>query len=322
VAVVERRIEVRPRWAFRLPQGGGMDGVLRRRDGVLQRLVHVGGEAVVVRAAQPATHRVVLGAQGTGAEACDEALRRMRFALGLDDDLSAFHARFRDDPVIGPVVRAAPWLRAARRPDPFEALAWAVCEQLIEYGRAAAIQRRIVFRLGRRCERTGLRDLPAAATLAAQAPALLQSFDLAAGRAVALIRCAREVASGRVDLFAPDHERGWRRLRTIPGIGSWTIQCLALHGQGRHDAVLAGDLHLRKLVGRLTTGDPQARVGEEEVAAYFAPYEEWAGLAATYALRAPAVTPPPPTGRPAPRRGGTRSSGPARGPRPRAAPGR
>ncbi len=296
-----------------------MDGVLRRRDGVLQRLLHVDGEPVVVRAAQPALHRVVIGAQGEAAGACDEAIDRMRFALGVDEDLSPFHARFRDDPVIGPVVRAAPWLRTTRRPEPFEALAWAVCEQLIEYGRAAAIQRRIVWRLGRRCDRTGLRDLPAAATLAGQAPARLQSFDLSAGRAVALIRCAREVASGRVDLLAPDHERAWRRLRTIPGVGSWTIQCLALHGQGRHDVVLAGDLHMRKLVGRLTTGDPDARVDEEEVAAYFAPYGEWQGLAATYALRAPGVIPPPPTGRPAPRRGGTRSSGPAPGPPGRAA---
>ncbi len=288
---------------------------MRRRDGVLGRLVHVDGTPVVVRAAQPAPHRVVLGAQGADAAACDEALGRLRFALGLDDDLSAFHARFRDDPVIGPVVRAAPWLRTTRRTDPFEALAWAVCEQLIEFARAAAIERRIVWRLGRRCERTGLRDLPAAATLAAQSPALLQSLDLSAGRAVTLVRCAREVAAGRVDLRAPDHERGWRRLRTIPGVGSWTIACLALHGQGRHDVVLAGDLNLRKLVGRLTTGNPQARVEEEEVAAYFAPYGEWAGLAATYALRTPVVTPRRPTGRPAPRRAGTRSSAPARGPR-------
>jgi len=314
--------------------GGGMDGVLRRRGGVLQRLLHVGGEPVVVRAAQPQARRVVIGAQGADAAACDQALARMRFALGVDEDLSAFHRRFSGDPVIGPVVRAAPWLRTQRRAEPFEALAWAVCEQLIEYGRAAAIQRRIVWRLGRVCERTGLRDLPAAATLAAQAPALLQSYDLAAGRAVALIRCAREVAAGRVDLHASDHERGWRRLRAIPGVGSWTIACLAAHGQGRHDVVLAGDLHLRKLVGRLTTGDPYARAEEEEVAAFFAPYGEWRGLAATYALRSPAArtggvvvgpapsgppTPPRPTGRPAPRRAGTRSSAPARGPRDRAA---
>ena len=47
-----------------------------------------------------------------------------------------------------------------------------------------------------------------------------------------------------------EHEPGWRRLRAIPGIGSWTVEMLALRGQGRHDQLPAGDLGLLKLVGR------------------------------------------------------------------------
>ncbi len=59
---------------------------------------------------------------------------------------------------------------------------------------------------------------------------------------------------------------------------------LALHGQGRHDQVPAGDVGLLKLVGRLLSGgDPRARALEHEVRAFFAPYEEWAGLAAMHA---------------------------------------
>ena len=72
----------------------------------------------------------------------------MRFALGVDDDLRPFYDRFRSDPLIGRSVRARPHLRVIRRPDPFEALAWAICEQLIEAERAEAIERRIVARLG------------------------------------------------------------------------------------------------------------------------------------------------------------------------------
>jgi 3-methyladenine DNA glycosylase/8-oxoguanine DNA glycosylase len=215
----------------------------------------------------------------------------MRVALGVDDDLRPFHDRFRDDPLIGAAVRADPALRLRRRPEPFEALAWAVTEQLIEFVRAAAIQRRLVARLGRRCERSGLRDVPSAAVIAAQAPALLCSFDLAPKRALALRRVAQEVASGRVDLHAAEAgglEDGWRRLRRIPEIGSWTVSLLALLGQGRYEALPAGDLAYVKLVGRLLTGDPRARVGEADVAAFFAPYGEWAGLAGAYALRAAA----------------------------------
>ncbi len=292
----------------------GCDAVARRRGTVLTRLMHVGEEPVVVRAVQTARDRVLMGAEGPRASACDQALERARFWLGLDDDLGEFHARFRDDPVIGPVVRAQPWLRAPRRPEPFEALAWAITEQLIDFPRAAAIQRRIVVRLGRRCERTGLRDLPSAGRLARQAPALLQSFDLSAGRSLAMIRCAREVAGGRVDLRAADHERGWRRLRAIPGIGPWTLEILALHGQGRHDQVPAGDLNLLKLVARLRTGNPHARATEDEVREFFAPYAPWGGLAAVYAMRAPALRGPPRAADP--RRGRTRSSSRSADPRP------
>jgi 3-methyladenine DNA glycosylase/8-oxoguanine DNA glycosylase len=141
-----------------------------------------------------------------------------------------------------------------------------------------------VTALGRRCPYTGLWDSPPAAVLAAQAPALVQSFDLAAGRALAVVRAAREVAAGRVDLDDPDHERGWQRLRRIPGIGGWTLQTLALTGQGRLDQLPAGDLAYLKLVGRLQHDDPRARATEEEVERFFAPYEPWAGLAGLHAL--------------------------------------
>jgi 3-methyladenine DNA glycosylase/8-oxoguanine DNA glycosylase len=281
----EVRVTVRPRWAFRLP-GGAPDGVLRRRGGVLERLVHVDGDPVVVRVAQTAADEVLFGARAGDGDTATDAIDRMRFALGVDDDLRAFHDRFRRDPLIGPSVRRRPWLRVIRRPDPFEALAWAITEQLIDFPRAVEIQRRIVYRLGRRCTATGLRDLPDAATLAGTAPALLQSLDLSAGRSLALRRAAGEVAAGRADLRAPDHERAWRRLRAIPGIGRWTIEMLALHGQGRLDQVPAGDLNLIKLVGRLQTGSPHARATEEEVRAFFAPYDGWGGLAAAHAVRA------------------------------------
>jgi DNA-3-methyladenine glycosylase II len=303
-------VEVRPAWPFRLPHGG-VDGVLRCRGGVLERLLHHGDQPVVVRVAQTAADRVLFHARAPTGDAAEHGIERMRFALGVDEDLRAFHARFARDPLIGASLRRRPWLRVRRRPEPWEALAWAVCEQLIEFERAAAIERRIVRRLGRawleeqsgppgtsrgapaggpRAGRRGgaawpLRDVPTPAALAGVAPALLQSLDLGGARARTLVRVAREVARGRIDLHAPDHERTWRRLRAIPGIGPWTVEMLALHGQGRHDQVPAGDVGLLKLVGRrLSGGDPYARAQEREVRELFAPYEEWAGLAAAHVM--------------------------------------
>jgi 3-methyladenine DNA glycosylase/8-oxoguanine DNA glycosylase len=299
-ASVEIRVECEPRWPLSLP-GSGADGVLRARGGVLARLLHVEDSPVIVRAAATGGgHGVLIGARGATPGICAVAIERMRFALGVDDDLAPFHARFRADELIGTLVRRLPRLRPLRRPEPFEALAWAICEQLIEYACAAGIERRLVRALGRSLVRGAappLRDVPSAQTLADVAPARLESFDLSAGRALALRRVAREVARGRIDLSGDDHELAWRRLRAIPGIGSWTVECLALHGQGRFDQVPAGDLSLRKLVGRLRSGDPQARAEEHEVRELFAPYGEWAGLASVYAMRLGLSSLPPPSPR-------------------------
>lgn len=318
---VELRVEVAPASPFRLPRMLGMDGLTRRRAGVIERLLHdPAGEPVAVRVAQTAPDTVLFGARARTRRAGEHGIARMRFALGVDDDLRDFYVRFKDDPLIGASLRRRPWLRVRRRPDPFEALVWAVCEQLIEYERAAAIQRRIVARLGRGwddgsagasgrveagasghsglngrlggsaeegAERwaRGLRDAPTAFALSGVAPALLQSCELAGSRAIALRHAAREVASGNVDLRDRERpERGWRRLRAIPGIGPWTVEMLALRGQGRYDQLPAGDLGLLELAGRiLSGGDPRARADESEVRKLFAPYGEWAGLAAVHA---------------------------------------
>jgi 3-methyladenine DNA glycosylase/8-oxoguanine DNA glycosylase len=258
---------------------------MRVRGGVLHRLLHFGHKPVVIRVAQLSSERVLFGAQAADHAAAAWGIERMRTALGIDQDLRPFYERFRSDPLIGAALRADPSVRVSGKPDPFEALEWAICEQLIESERAAAIQRRLTYRLGRRCALSGLHDAPTAEVIAQQAPALLESFDLSGGRALALVRAARDVAAGRIVLDGPDHEPGWRRLLAIRGIGSWTVQTLALTGQGRLDQLPAGDLAFLKLVGRLRTGNPQARASEQEVAEFFAPYAPWAGLAGLYALR-------------------------------------
>lgn len=282
---------VRPAWTYRLG-GGGRDGAMRRRGGVITRLLAVGGARVVVHVWQPARDRVVLRAAGAdgecGRDRLELAIERMRFAIGVDDDLTAFARRFRGDPLIGEAIHHRPWHRPRRRPWPWEALAWAVTEQLIEARRAAEIQRRIVRRWGDRLEPSSagawrgpgpLRDVPSAGLIAGRAPAELASMDLAPSRALALIHCAREVAAARVD---PGHAEGDRRLIRIPGIGPWTLQVLGFSGRGEPDSLPAGDLAYVKLVGVLAGLGRRATV--EEVAEYFAPYAPFRGLAGSFAL--------------------------------------
>lgn len=266
-----------PPGPYRLPSAG-RDGVMRRsRDGVLSRLLHVGGEAAVVHA-WGLSGAVRIRAEAPSAPAARGALERMRFALGVDHDLRPFQRAFVRDRLLGPIVRRVPWLRPQRRPEPFEALAWAVSEQLIDGTSAVAIQRGLVGRHGPRSACGALSDVPGPAVVSRLAPAEVERCGMSPRRAITLVRAAREVASGRTDLTS--HEPAWRRLRTIDGVGPWTVECLAYHGQGRDDQLPAGDLAYVKLVGRLAGLRRRAR--EDEVRDFFTPYAPYAALAGTY----------------------------------------
>ena len=299
--IVTREAAVRPAWPFRLP-GASPDGVLRRRGQVIERLLHVDGSPVVVQAWQPRRDLVCFRARAGAGRQAREAIAQMRFALSVDDDLSGFCRTFRDDPLIGASVRRRPWLRLTRRPEPYETLAWAITEQLIEYRRAVGIQRRILSAFGRRGGADGLVDLPDAGTIAGAAPARLEAAGLSASRSITLRRASRLVAAGRLDLRSPDHDTTCRRLMTVPGIGRWTADVFAVAGQGRYDALPAGDLGYLKWCGRLLRGRPGAIADEEEVRELFSAYGRWAALAGAHALgvTAPAAA--------RPRRAGTRSS--------------
>lgn len=278
--------DVTPPSPLRL-SAGGREGTARRRGGGVERLVHLDGEPVLLRARPGPAGTLRLTAGARTAAAAGEGLARLRFWTGVDDDLRPFLARFRDDPLIGHSVRSAPHLRAWRRPTPFETLMWAVCEQLITDERATEIKRAIVARHGPRDPASGLRDVPGPEVVAGLSPALLQRCGLSAGRSRALIAAAREVASGRVDLDAPlgAREAGAARLRAIPGIGPWTLAILALHGQGDHDALPAGDFAYLTLVGEAMTGRPHAKAREEQVISFVEPYAGWRGLAGLHLLR-------------------------------------
>lgn len=287
-------LEISPPSPYRLPAFGGGDRVMRTSGGVATRLLHVDECPVLVRAWQPTATRAIVRAEAVdprsvsssflagrpaGPDQLAVAAERMRFALGVDDDLGEFYKRFRSDRLLGPLLRRRPYLRPRRRPWPWEALAWAVVKQLIETGRAAQIQRRIVGRWGPRLgsQRWPLRDVPSAQVIAGRAPAELESLGLSAGRSIALRAVARQIAAQHCDPGSHDADQ---RLLRVPEIGPWTVQCLGLFGRGDPDSLPAGDLMYLKLVGRLARLGRRATVGEVEE--FYAPYAPFRGLAATW----------------------------------------
>ncbi len=105
--------------------------------GVATRLLHVEERPVLVRAWQPAADCVAIRAEPVdpgaiaaprtlslppeapaGSAQLEVAVERMRFALGVDDDLGEFHRCFRRDPLLGPLLRRSPHFGPAVVPGP------------------------------------------------------------------------------------------------------------------------------------------------------------------------------------------------------------
>ena len=299
-------VEVRPRSPFRLPRLTGGDRLIQKHGSGFERLLVTDGAATVVTAQSSGTGRYLFTAEAIGPERLSGpgatdlreageadllgAVERLRFATGIDLDLNPKRELFGQDPLLGPAITGPSPGRPHRRPYPWEALLWAITEQLIEYRRAAAIQRTMIRRWGMRLDDSGpsargYRDMlftvPTPASIAGASPAELEGCGLGARRSIAMIKVAREVATGRTDL---DDQSFDRRLLAIPEIGPWTIACLALRGRGDPDALLAGDLSQVKLVGYL---DGLGRIAEvEEVEAFYEKYAPYRGLAGEYLVSA------------------------------------
>jgi len=197
--------------------------------------------------------------------ATGEGLERARFMLALHDDTAEFHRRFARDPLLGATARALVGYRPLRLATVTHAALRAVCGQLIESGRAAAIERSILRQLG---VAVATRD-----TLSRLSAADLRRHGLATSRASTLARLVRTLDLERLRAHGTDVVL--QRLGRERGIGPWSVGVIAIEGLGRYDHGLVGDLGLLKLLGSL-----RGRwVEPAETAELLAPYGEWQGLA-------------------------------------------
>jgi AraC family transcriptional regulator, regulatory protein of adaptative response / DNA-3-methyladenine glycosylase II len=263
------------------------DGVYRRTHGV------AGGAALVRVSAVAGAPRVRLEVSPPSAVALLDLAARTRRLLDLDADPAAVAAALGGDPVLGPSARARPGLRVPGAWDGFEVAVRALLGQQVSVKAATTLAGRLVAACGIRLPAPvdGLTHLfPSPDAVAAVDPARL---GLPRARAEALRGLARAVARGEVDLRpGASLDATVAALRTLPGVGPWTAQYLAMRAAGEPDAFPAGDLGIRKALG--ARGEPVAEREAERRSAAWRPWRAyaamhlWASLAGDDVRRAPA----------------------------------
>jgi AraC family transcriptional regulator of adaptative response / DNA-3-methyladenine glycosylase II len=275
--VLETTILPRRPYSLALSARLRSDVTRRFRDGVLTVALEAAGKPTRARVRQrlDGSLEVAIEAAEPG-----EALDRLRFVLAVDADHAPFLRRFADDPLIGRAVRSLRGLRPLRTATVTHSLLKAVCGQLIQASAARALEARLLRTLA-----TPLGDLflpPTRATFGSLAPAQLARAGLVARKANALVRLSREWDVER--LRGVETRAAAARLERERGLGPWSAGMVCLHGLGRYEQGLVGDLGLVKLCSALLGRRAEA----EDTRRLLEPYDEWAGLASVYLLAKPA----------------------------------
>jgi 3-methyladenine DNA glycosylase/8-oxoguanine DNA glycosylase len=212
----------------------------------------------------------------------------MRLCLRLDEDLSAFYQKMADieaDPPRSFHLPRLSWVaergagRLLQSPTVFEDVVKTLCTTNCSWALTRLMVKSLVERLGEPGPR-GCRAFPTPDAMARQPERFYRESVRAGYRAPFLVKLARAVAIGRVDV------EGWRgsplstdaladQIRALDGFGPYATDHL-LKLLGRYDR-LALDSWSRAAVTRLR--GRKRPPSDATIARWYSPYGEYAGLA-------------------------------------------
>jgi len=208
------------------------------------------------------------------------AQEALRSILALRIDPAPFAAFVQDDPLFAPLVARQPGLRIVQSASVFEALTWAIIGQQINLPFAISLRRSFIEQAGRK-HSSGLWCYPEAADVARLNLEVLTSRKFSRAKAETLLRLARRVDDGELELRQDDDPaRAAPLLLAIKGIGPWTVNYTLLRGYGYPDCSLEGDVAVRSALGKLL--GEAAKPDQARTQAWLARYRPHRTMAAAY----------------------------------------
>jgi AraC family transcriptional regulator of adaptative response / DNA-3-methyladenine glycosylase II len=226
-------------------------GVEEWRDGAYRRTLRLPHGTGIV-ALRPGPEHIGCQLSVTDLRDLPVAISRCRRLLDLDADPVAVDDLLRADPVLAPLVDKAPGRRVPRTVDPHEFAVRAVLGQQVSTAAASTHAGRLAAALGEPVDDRGgglARLFPSMAALAAADPA---GLALPRARRASVVALAAALAEDRIDLgFGSDWHQARYQLASMPGLGPWTAETIAMRALGDPDAFAPSDLGIRQAAGRL-----------------------------------------------------------------------
>lgn len=199
--------------------------------------------------------------------------------LGLNQNVEAFEARYRQHPQLGVLITRQSGLRVPLAATPFEALTWAVIGQQISVNAAVSIRRKLIISTGIR-HSDGLFCYPSAAQIARLDDSTLRQAGLSHTKAMTLQSVSAQVLEQQLPLDQwsknLDVEQIRSALAAVRGIGPWTINYTLLRGYGWLDGSLHGDVAVRRGLQRVLNS--ATSISEKEAQNYLSQFAPWRAL--------------------------------------------
>lgn len=226
-------------------------GVEEWRDGAYRRTLNLPyGHGIVALAPRP--DHIDCRLSLTDLRDLAGAIARCRRMLDLDADPEAVDGLLREDPLLAPLVDKAPGRRVPRTVDAEEFAVRAVLGQQVSTAAARTHAGRLVRAHGERVDDPdgGLSHLfPTSAALAELDP---DALAMPRTRRATLTGVIAALGSGALQLgVGSDRDEARDRLVALPGIGPWTVECIAMRALGDPDAFTPTDLGLRRAAAGL-----------------------------------------------------------------------
>ena len=175
--------------------------------------------------------------------------------IGANDDVTGFTPA---DPVVQRLWAHFKGDRVGATGTVWHDLAWTIIQQRVHRTDAARQWRALVHAYGQqRPDDEGLYTPPDPERLARAAPWALRAIGIDERRATTLIAAA-QVAPRLHALAGRPYLEAERGLRSIPGVGPWTLGCLSAFTWGDPDTVIPGDSGIPSLIASTLTGTRRA----------------------------------------------------------------
>jgi AraC family transcriptional regulator, regulatory protein of adaptative response / DNA-3-methyladenine glycosylase II len=193
-------------------------------------------------------------------------VERVKRVFDLGADPSVIAGQLGSDLLLGAALRQHPGIRTPGAWDGFELAVRAIIGQQISVRGATTIAGRIASMFGSPVAAPDVEG-PGSPVLTHLFPTPAQLLDapieqagVIAARAGAIRALAARVANGTIRFDAVgDHPAAVAALKSIPGIGEWTAQYVAMRALGEPDAFPSGDVVLQRMAGGISARELDRR---------------------------------------------------------------